>query len=88
MTIKEIKRRIRELKKLKRDIPVKTENRRNINKQIRLLKNRLNETLNCDNPEKLELIRQINAIYPHVNDLRKFTVKQLQYHLTKIKEKR
>ncbi len=81
---KETKRKIRKLKKLKKDTRVGTEARRRINKHIRELQEKIDRIYNCDNPEKLELIDKINAIYPHVNDLRKFTVKQLQFHYDKI----
>jgi len=88
MTIKEIKKSIRQLNKLKKNTQVGTEARRDINRHIRKLKNKLDNIIHCDNPEKLELIQKINTIRPYFTDLRKFTVKQLQYHYNKIKEEK
>lgn len=85
---KETKRKIRKLKKIKKDTRIGTEARRNINKHIRILQGKIDEVYNCDNPEKLELINKINAIYPHINDLRKFTVEQLQFHYNKINKRK
>lgn len=86
MSEREIRRKIRELKELKKNLRPKTEERRNINKGIRQLNKELNQFHNIA-PEKVELIKQINKIYYHYNDLKKFTIEQLQYHLDKIKEK-
>ena len=83
MNDREIKRRIRVLRKLKRDTRVKSEARREINRKIRELKKDLNKGVEIS-PEKTELIEKINAVYKHYNDLRKFTIKQLQFHLEKI----
>jgi len=85
MTEKDIKRRIRMLRKFKRDIRIGTDARREINHKIRELK----EKLGYDEitPEKTNLIKKINAVYKHYNDLRKFTVEQLRFHLEKITQK-
>ncbi len=78
---KEIKRKIRTLKKLKRDTRVGTDIRRNFNKEIRKLKKQLALVGNCDDPEKLELIEKIQKVYKHYTNLTKFTKEQLQKHL-------
>ena len=81
---KETKRKIRKLKKIKKDTRIGTEARRNINKHIRILQGKIDEVYNCDNPEKIELINKITSIKHHNTDLKKFTITQLQYHLQKI----
>jgi len=86
MTKKEIKRKLRMLRKFKKDTRVGTEDRRNINRQIRKLQKEFNNIYNCKDPEKKALIDKINKIYPHANDLRKFTIEQLQFHYDKIKK--
>ena len=87
MNKKEIKRKIRLLRKFKKDTKVGTENRRTINRQIRELKKKINNTYNCNNPEKKIWIDKINAVKKHYTDLRQFTIEQLKYHYEKIKEK-
>ncbi len=84
MNIREIKRHIRLLNRLKLDTKVKSKARREINKKIRNLKKKLVCKIS---PEKAEIIAKINAIYLHHNNLNKFTMEQLQYHLNKLKEK-
>lgn len=81
---KEIKRHIRRLKKYKKDTRVGTEARRQINKQIRELKDKLERKKTCDSPEKQDLIDKINAVRLHVNDLQKFSIAELQFHYDKI----
>lgn len=84
MTPKEVKRKIRELKRLKRGIKVGCQARRDINKKIRELKEQINYDVS---PEKEKLIKEIEGIRKHCVDLRKFTVEQLQIHLNKLKRK-
>jgi len=84
MDIKEIKRKIRMLRKFKKDTRVGTEDRRIMNKRIRKLQKELDSIYNCKDPEKKNLIDKINARCPHTNDLRKFTKEQLQSHYDKL----
>lgn len=80
-TEKEIKRKIRGLKKIKKTVKVGTRVRRDINKEIRKLKKQLELVCKCDDSEKLELIEKIQGIYKHYGNLTKFTKEQLQKHL-------
>lgn len=80
---KEIKRKIRELNKLKRQCPVGTEERRDILRKIREVKKQL--TPIQTDAEKEELINKIcklDAWYnKRRNNLYKFTNEQLKKHL-------
>jgi hypothetical protein len=88
---KDLKREIREMKKIKRDCKMKSPLRRKLNKQIRILKEQLN-TLYKSNPEKVELIRKVLEAKPELKKLKinhfKFTVVELQKYLDKLNEKR
>lgn len=85
---KDIRRQIRALRKIKRDIPKKTEERRELNQQIRDLKNRLVPIYNETDPIKIELINKIMLKRPEYErigvDLYKFTTEELQKHLNYI----
>lgn len=91
MTDREIKQQIRKLRKLKRDTQKKTEARRQINKQIRDLKEQLTAKL----PEVKQssareaLIKEIYKYNPDLEqlgmDMNKYTDEQLTFHLNKIK---
>lgn len=81
---KEIKRKIRALRKVKKDTRVGTKERRNINKIIRKLQKEIDTACNYTDPKKKALIDKINAVYSHVNDLWKFTMEQLEHHYEKI----
>lgn len=86
-SIKELKSKIRALKKLKRQTQVGSQTRRDINRQIRELKKQGNIAGQVDQ-EKAILIDKINKVYKHYADLTKFTTEQLQKHLDLIlKEK-
>lgn len=86
---KEIKRRIRAYKRLKRKTRVGTATRREINYRIRELKEQLNKVFGKMTPKKEELITKIYKTKPLFKilsiDLRKFTEAELQYYFdTKI----
>lgn len=93
MDIKDIRRQIRALRKLKRDTQKKSDARHELNRQIRELKRKIENELSTENiaPEKLSLIKEIYEREPllkKVNvNLNKFTVAQLQKHLDRIKDK-
>ena len=91
MKDKELKYKIRYLTKLKKGLKVGSQTRRNLNRQIRELKRELEGIYKDMSPEKKDLIEKIYKARPRykkIMDLRKFTVKQLQYHYdTKIKPK-
>lgn len=81
---KELKRQIRALKKIKKGSRVGTVTRRDINGRIRHLQEKLENLYDEITPEKQELMKKIYKAKPHFEklkiDLRKFTVKELQYH--------
>lgn len=88
MNDREIKRRIRVLRKLKKDTRVKSEGRRELNRKIRELKKELNKGIDI-NPEKTIIIEKIYKIRPYLKTLRDFnlykhTIKELQFHLDRI----
>ncbi len=85
MDIKEIKRKIKLLKKFKKDTKVGTKHRRDINKQIRDLKDTIENDLHCSDPEKKAIIAKINSIFIHYSELGKYTVEQLTKYYLKIK---
>lgn len=92
MNEKEIKRKIREFKKLKKLAQVGTPTRRKLNKQIREFKQDLKNLYGDITPEKRELIERIYKLDPLFRtlkiDLRKFSIEQLQYHLNKKENKK
>jgi repressor of nif and glnA expression len=88
MNEQEIKYRIRLLNKQKKATKVGTQARRDINDQIRELKNKLN--LYSDDETK-NLIKEIYKLKPEYKkiklNLKKFTKEELEKHLNKLKEK-
>lgn len=90
---KELKRKLRALRKLKKDTQQQTQARRDINKQIRGIKAELEVFKEARKPddEKQALINEILAIYKRTNrpnyvDLNVYDKYQLQVHLNKLKE--
>lgn len=92
---KELKRKLRALRKLKKETQKGTENRRMINKQIREVKSEIDKQQEVVNaamsPEKDALIVEIETIYsqrrrPHLVDFKAYTVEALQKHLARLKE--
>ena len=89
--IKEAKRQIRLLRKIKKDTHKGTTERRELNAKIRTIKNRILPYNAEITPEKKKLIDAINAYnkiyHPYLIDigidLNKFTMEQLQSHITK-----
>lgn len=92
MIAKEIKIKIRELRKIKKDTQKKTPLRHSLNKQIRELKEKLKELRKPHDPEKQKLVEEILKREPELKKLRsfdlyKFSVEQLKKHLER-KEKK
>ena len=90
--IKETKRKIRELNKIKKDSRKNSKLRRNLNKKIRELKKRLEDSI-IITPRKKELIKEIYKLKPYLKkltkfNLKKFTIEQLEKHIRLVKEKR
>lgn len=86
---KETKKLIRQLRKLKKQTQVGTEQRRDINRKIRALKEQAGEQnlVTKDNP----IIEEIYKLKPEYKtqgfDLRNYTEEQLKKHLEYIKRK-
>jgi hypothetical protein len=88
--IKETKRQIRFLRKLKKDMHKGTQDRRDINKKIRDLKKQLIPITEPQTETKQKLIDSIIALKPYyigTIDLRQYTEAQLQKHLDNIRRK-
>jgi len=89
MTEREIKRHIKLLKKIKKETPLRTEARRDINRRMRALKKELVKDIEPVTKEKAELIQKILKIRPYYTDIRlnmkKYTMQQLQEHFDKIR---
>ena len=82
--------KIKQLKKIKNDLPMKTQQRRDINAEIRKLKKQLN--MNYDiTPEKMKLIDKIYKCKPYLKKLKiellKFSIEELKFHYKKIRKK-
>lgn len=88
---REIKRQIRLLRKLKKDMHKGTQDRRDINKKIRELKTKMEATHTKTTAEKQSLIDQVLVIRPEYKelgiDLYKYTEEQLLKHIVNIKIK-
>lgn len=80
--IKECITRIKLLKKLKRNMRVGTQERRDVNAQIRTLKEELNETFDMSG-EKENVIRALQGRKKYHTDLRKFSIEELLQHYFK-----
>ena len=93
MTIeKDLKTKLRTLRKLKKDTQNFTEERRQINGQIREIKKQLSQREESLKPDegKQKLIDEIKRIYelrrkPLIVDLRDYDSSQLQNHLNRLK---
>lgn len=89
--IREVKRQLRTLRKLKIDTAKGSEDRHDICRKIRELKKQLKPIIQEATPEKQKLIDDILKIRPEYNrldmDLYKYTVEQLQKHLIYIKDR-
>lgn len=90
MDSKEIKKTIKQLKKLKKDCPVKTQHRRDINKKLREFKDRLANIYQIDD-EKQKLIDEIYRLKPYLKQIRgidlcKFTKEELKKHIERVKK--
>ena len=97
MTEKEIKQRIRALKKLKKVCGVGSKQRKDLNKQIKDLKETLTGLVIPATPEKEKLIAEILRIETERKsiptfkqlgiDLNKYTIAELEKHLDLITKK-
>jgi hypothetical protein len=91
-TLTDLKKQLRALKKLKKDAPVGSESRRQINKSIRALKKERQsiEVSLAPTEEKQVLIDELTKLYefrnrPFLVDFRIYTVEQLKIHINKLK---
>jgi len=91
MNEKEIKRQIRELRKLKLQLNPGTPQRIKLHREIKKLKEKL-KTLNTIAPEKKGIINKIlelEPIYKRIKvNLNKFTIEQLEKHYQRVVNKR
>lgn len=89
MNKRDIRYRIKLLKRIKKTTPIKTQARRDINKQIRELKKKLKGTSEPISKEKKELIAEILKRKPEYKDIRLdlegYTLEQLTKHLARIR---
>lgn len=87
---KEIKKEIRALRKLKLQCRAGTSERLELEHKIKALKKQKVD-LSTPEPEKDNLIAEIKKLDPLFEtleiDLKKFTIKELEYHLNKITKK-
>jgi CHAD domain-containing protein len=85
---REIKAKIRLLRKIKRDTRPKSEERHDLNRQIRELRKKLEPICDLTNNKK-DLIAQILKLRPQYKnylDLTIYSEKQLKFHLDKIRD--
>lgn len=86
--IKEIKKQIRMLRKLKRDTRMKTVERRELNEKIRTLKAKLIPVQVEITPEKSDMIQKILERRPEYTilkiNLEQYTLEQLKLHYDRI----
>ena len=92
MTIDELKRTVRELRKLKKSLRVGSSERKDINKKLKTVKDILKTLLTPDD-EKQRVIRTILAIYSRIGrtpvvNLLDFSTDQLRVHLEKLNKGR
>jgi len=88
---KEIKKEIRRLKKVKLQCRAGSKERIELHRQIKKLKDDLREikAVDKDKDPIIKEIQKIDKTFEIVGiDLKKFTVKELEKHLDKIKEKK
>jgi hypothetical protein len=90
MDIKEIKRQIREAKKLKKDLRAGTTERIDLHRKIKQLQAQLDLTPEIDTDKEL-IIKEILKLDKNLSelvDLNKFSKEQLAFHLERLKEKK
>jgi len=85
MTEKQIKQQIRKLKKIKLACRSGSKERIKLHRQIKELKEKLTYTKEIDQ-EKTSIIKEILTFKPYKINLYKFTKKQLEFHLNKLKQ--
>lgn len=90
---KELKKLLRALRKQKRETQPKTDARRQINKQIRIVKDQLSQFVVEQKPsaEKQVVIDKLTELYrdkrkPMLVDFNGYTVAELQIHYNKVKK--
>lgn len=84
MNEKQLKQEIRRLKKVKLACRSGSKERIKLHRQIKTLKKKL-EYQSIKDQEKTLIIKEIIKFKPHRINLYKFTVKELKYHLNKLK---
>ena len=89
MNKQDIKYKIKLLKQMKKNTALKTQARRDLNKQIRDLKNKLKEGIEPLTDEKQALIDKILNLRPEYKtmnfDLSVYTMEQLKKHYNKVR---
>jgi len=85
MNEKQIKQEIRRLKKVKLACRSGSVERIKLHRQIKALKKKLSYIKEIDQ-EKTPIINEIIKFKPYKSNLYKFTVKELQYHLDRLKK--
>jgi hypothetical protein len=87
---KEIRKQLRLLRKLKKDTPLRSQARRDINKSIRALKESIIPICIEVTQQKQKLINTILQYQPELNkriDLTVYTEEQLQKHIDNLRRK-
>ena len=89
MNLQELKKRIRKLRKIKKDLRVGSQDRKDMNKTLRELKQEYQEK-SVPTGEKDEVIIELERVYktkgkPIVIDFRDFTLDELKFHLDRVK---
>lgn len=90
--LSDVKRTIRQLRKVKKNLRVGSPERKAVNKKLKELKQQHSVTVTPDST-KQRLIDALNAHYnmygkPVLVDFRDFTTEQLVLHLAKLKDKK
>lgn len=84
MNEKQIKQQIRMLRKLKLSCRSGSKERIDLHRKIKALKEKL-EYSKIKDAEKTPIIEQILKFKPYKTNLYKFTVKQLEFHLKRLR---
>jgi flagellar basal body rod protein FlgF len=87
---KELKKQIRQLRKLKNEMQPRSKERIELHRKIKIMQKELEQSKIIDK-DKQPIIEQIKKLDPLVErlnqDLNQFSKEQLEFHLKKLKEK-